>query len=439
MEQLIDLAILAEVTSMTVVWTTVALAVICGVLASLIVVSDRYLNDYGTCVLDINSGDMKIETDGGKSVLDALGAEKIFIPSACGGRGTCLYCKLKVLEGGGTLGPAEKGGLTNAEKRDNVRLCCQVKIRGNMKLEIPEEYFKIKEYTCTVKSNKNVATFIKELILDMPPGEILPFEAGHYVQIHVPPFNIDYKDFKVAKKYHEDWDKFKIWDVSVKNDEEIQRAYSMANHPAEGNRVMLNVRIASPPPPHRVRTDDPEYPLIKDPKTGKMVPRGGIGSTYIFNLKEGDKVKISGPYGDFMIKDSDKEMIYVGGGAGMAPMRSHLFHLLDTLKTKRKVSYWYGARSVREIFYLEDFERLRKEHPNFSYTIALSDKLPEDDWDGPEGFIHSVLDDLYISKHENPKDVEYYLCGPPLMVNAVEDMLYKKYEVPVDMVAFDKF
>ncbi len=439
MEHLIDIAILAEVSSITVVTTTIVLAAICGALATLIVVSDRYLNDYGVCELDINNGDKVLNVEGGKSVLDALGAEKIFIPSACGGRGTCLYCKLKVHEGGGTLGPAEKGGLTNREKRDNVRLCCQVKIRGNMKLEIPEEYFKIKEYECTVRSNDNVATFIKELILDMPSGEILEFEAGHYVQIHVPPYNITYKDFKVAEKYRDAWDAFKLWDVSVKNDEEIQRAYSMANHPAEGNRVMLNVRIASPPPPHRVRKDDPEYPLVKGPD-GQMVPRGGIGSTYIFNLKAGDKVTVSGPYGDFMInEETEREMIYVGGGAGMAPMRSHVFHLLDTMNTDRKVSYWYGARSVREIFYEDDFKRLKKEHPNFDYTIALSDKQPEDDWDGPEGFIHSVLDELYLSKHENVQNCEFYLCGPPLMVNAVEDMLYNKYKVPQENVRFDKF
>lgn len=423
---------------LTILLTVGVLAVMCAGLAALIVVSDRYLNDYGECELDINHGEKKLVVQGGKTVLDALGNEKIFIPSACGGRGTCLYCKLKVFEGGGTLGPAEKGGLTPAEKRSNVRLCCQIKIRGNMKLEIPEEYFKIKQYQCTVRSNGNVATFIKELILDMPPGEILEFKAGHYVQIHVPAFNVKFKDFHVEDKYRSDWDRFKLWDIEVKNPTEIQRAYSMANHPAEGNRVMLNIRIATPPPPGRERKDDPEYPLVPGPG-GQLVARAGLGSSYTFSLKKGDKVTISGPYGDFMIKETDREMIYVGGGAGMAPMRSHIFHMLDTVRSKRKISYWYGARSLKEIFYWDDFKRLKAEHPNFEVTIALSEKQPEDNWTGPEGFIHQVLDDLYLSKHPDPSSAEYYLCGPPLMVNAVENMLYNKYKVPKEMVAFDKF
>lgn len=430
--------ILAELSAMTVVTTTIALGALCGALAGLIVVSDKYLNDYGECELDINHGEKKIKTAGGKTVLEALGNEKIFIPSACGGRGTCLYCKLKITDGGGTLGPAEKGGLSNAERRDNVRLSCQVKIRGNVKLEIPEEYFKIKEYVATVRSNRNVATFIKEFIVDMPPGEFLEFKAGHYMQIHIPKFDISFKTFAVEEKFRDAWDAMKLWDIKVKSDKEIQRAYSMANHPAEGNRVMLNVRIATPPPPGRERKGDPEYPLVPDDK-GNLVAKAGLGSSYIFNLKPGDKVKISGPYGDFMIKDTDREMLYIGGGAGMAPMRSHIFHLLDTEKSKRKISYWYGARSVREIFYEDDFKRLKAEHPNFNYTIALSDKQKGDVWNGPEGFIHNVLDELYLKNHPDPKGCEYYLCGPPMMVDAIENMLYNKYKVPREMVAFDKF
>ncbi len=429
---------LAEASFFMVTATVATLAAMAGALSALIVISDRYLNDYGVCELDVNGGERTLQVKGGCTVLDALASEKIFIPSACGGRGTCLYCKLKVETGGGDLGPAEKGGLSAAERRENVRLCCQVKVRGDMKLTIPDEYFKIKEYACKVISNRNVATFIKELVLEIPKGESFEFEAGHYVQVHVPPFKLDFGQIEVPEKFRVDWDHFKLWDLSVKNDEELQRAYSMANHPAEGNRVMLNVRIATPPPPHRLRKDDPEYPLQLS-GDGTAIARPGLASSYIFGLKAGDDVTVSGPYGDFLIKETEREMVYVGGGAGMAPMRSHLFHLLDTQKSPRKITYWYGARSVKEIFYADELDRLVAENPSFRYVVALSERQPEDVWDGPEGYIHNVLDTEYLANHPDPTSIEYYLCGPPIMVDAVEDMLVNKYKVPLEMIAFDKF
>lgn len=358
------------------------------------------------------------EVEAGGNLLTTLSNQQIFLPSACGGQGTCAMCTCKVIEGAGDPLPTEEGQLTRAQLKDNIRLACQIKVKNDLKIHIPEEIFNIQKFECRVRSNRNVATFIKELVLEIPKEQQMDFKAGGYIQIYIPPYEISYSEFDIEKEYHEDWDKYNLWDLKATNDEEIFRAYSMASHPAEKDIVMLNVRIATPPP----GTDFPP----------------GISSSFIFNLKPGDKVTISGPYGEFFIKETDREMVYIGGGAGMAPMRSHLFHLFQTLKTGRKVSFWYGARSKREMFYDEDFSAIKENFPNFSYNVALSDPLPEDNWDGPTGFIHQVVQDLYLTEHEAPEDIEYYLCGPPMMISAVNNMLYN-LGVEKDMIAFDEF
>jgi len=356
----------------------------------------------------------------GSTLLSSLANMNIFIPSACGGGGTCAQCICKVNSGGGEILSTELGHISRKDAKDSWRLACQVKVRENMDITIPDEIFSIQKWECTVKSNNNVATFIKELILELPKGEDLNFQAGGYIQIDIPEYDLKFNEFNVEDEYHDDWDKYKIWDLQGKNEDDVFRAYSMANHPAEGNIIMLNVRIATPPPP-----------LWND------VPPG-IASSYIFNLKPGDKITVSGPYGEFFIKDTQKEMVYIGGGAGMAPLRSHLFHLFHTLQTKRKVSYWYGARSMREMFYDDHFDRIESNFPNFKYNVALSDKLPEDNWEGYTGFIHQVLHDNYLKDHEDPTEIEYYMCGPPMMINAVKTMLYNLGVEP-EMISFDDF
>jgi len=324
------------------------------------------------------------------------------------------------MEGGGDILPTELTHITRGEAKENWRLACQVKVKQDMKIKVPDEVFSIKKWECTVRSNDNVATFIKELVVDLPPGEILHFESGGYIQIDVPAYKgIQFKDFQVADKFREDWDKYNIWQYVANNDEPCFRAYSMANHPAEGNMVMLNIRIATPPP-----------------RTEGIPP--GICSSYVFSLKEGDKITISGPYGEFVIKETESEMIYIGGGAGMAPLRSHIFHLFHTLRTGRKVSYWYGARSLRELFYEDHFRAIEKEFPNFSFHVALSEPMPEDNWTGPVGFIHQVVHDLYLKDHPNADEIEYYLCGPPMMLSAVQNMLYD-LGVEKEQIAFDDF
>ena len=374
----------------------------------------------GDCNIFINDEKEPLKVAGGGNLLSTLSAQKIFLPSACGGGGTCAMCKCQVLEGGGDILPTETGLIPRGEQKEHYRLACQVKIREDMKIRIPEEVFKIQKFDCTVRSNHNVATFIKELVLELPEGKPLDFQAGGYIQIDIPEYSLSFKDFDVEEKFRGDWDKFKLWDLHAENDEECFRAYSMASHPAEPGIVMLNVRIATPPP-----------------RDMSLPP--GKASSYIFDLKPGDKVTISGPYGEFFIKDTKREMVYIGGGAGMAPMRSHLFHLFHTLKTRdRKVSYWYGARSKREMFYTEDFENIQKNFDNFSYHVALSEPLPEDNWTGPTGFIHQVVLNEYLKNHPEPEEIEYYLCGPPMMIAAVQNML-DNLGVPEEMIAFDSF
>ncbi|HSG72902.1 MAG TPA: NADH:ubiquinone reductase (Na(+)-transporting) subunit F, partial [Planctomycetaceae bacterium] len=356
---------------------------------------------------------------GGK-LLNALAAQGVFVSSACGGGGTCAQCKVKVFSGGGDILATELGHINKKAARAGERLSCQVAVKQDMVIEVPHEALETRKWECTVRSNRNVATFIKELILELPEGEDIGFKSGGFIQIECPPHKLKYSTFDVEEKYREDWDKFSLWDIESHVEEEVIRAYSMANYPGEKGIIMLNVRVATPPP-----------------RAPKGTPPGKM-SSYIFNLKPGDKVTISGPYGEFFIKDTDAEMIYIGGGAGMAPLRSHIFDLFKLRNTKRKVSYWYGGRSTRELFYLEEFEKLQAENDNFSLHIALSDPLPEDNWTGLRGFIHQVLLEEYLSKHPAPEDCEYYICGPPMMLQAVLHML-ENLGVEPENIAFDDF
>ncbi len=374
-------------------------------LVLIILLAKSKLVSSGEVEININDDPEKsVKVPVGSKLLFALADKGIFVPSACGGQGTCGECKLVVKEGGGDILPTEKGKLTRKQIKEGYRLSCQVAVKQNLKIEIPAEVFDIKKWECTVRSNRNVATFIKELILDLPEGENVEFRAGGYIQIEAPPHTVYYKDFDIEEEYRQDWDKFDLWRYVSKVDEPIVRAYSMANYPLERGMIMLNVRIATPPP------------RMPDVPPGQM-------SSFIFNLKPGDKVTISGPYGEFFARDTDNEMIFIGGGAGMAPMRSHIFDQLKRLDSKRKMSFWYGARSLREAFYVEEFDKLQEEHPNFKWYLALSEPLPEDNWTGKVGFIHQVLYDTYLKDHPAPEDCEYYLCGPPLMISAVTKML----------------
>ena len=391
-------------------------------LVAILIFARKKLTPQGEVKLQVNDKEFSISP--GSSVLSTLSAQNIFLPSACGGGGTCGLCKCQVLEGGGSILPTETGYFTRKEQQDNWRLGCQVKIRQDIKIQIPEEVMGIKKWDCEVVSNRNVATFIKEFVVKLPEGEKLDFKSGGYIQIDVPKYEMTFKDIEVQEQFRDEWNKFNMWDLKTKNSEETFRAYSMANHPAEGNIIMLNIRIATPP--------------WDRAKGGFMNVTPGICSSYIFSRKPGDKVTISGPYGEFFIKNTEREMIYIGGGAGMAPLRSHIFHLFHTLKTNRKVSYWYGARSKREIFYEDEFRKIEKQFPNFTFHIALSEPKDEDKWNGLTGFIHQVLYDEYLSKQDEPEDIEYYLCGPPMMNSAVQKMLYD-LGVPDEMVDFDDF
>jgi Na+-transporting NADH:ubiquinone oxidoreductase subunit F len=389
------------------------------VLVLIILFAKSKLVASGKVTILIN-GEKEIKAPAGGKLLSVLADNKLFVSSACGGGGTCAQCKVDVLEGGGEILPTEETHITKREARKGTRLSCQVSVKQDMKIHVPEEVFGVKKWDCTVRSNNNVATFIKETVLELPEGEDIPFRAGGYIQIERPPgLKINYKDFDVDKDYHEDWDKFNLWQFVSEVDEETIRAYSMANYPEEKGIIMLNIRIASPPP------NKPDVP------PGKM-------SSYIFSLKPGDKATISGPFGEFFAKDTDKEMVFIGGGAGMAPMRSHIFDQLKRIKTDRKITFWYGARSVREIFYKEDFDQLEEECDNFDWTVALSDPIEGETWNGPVGFIHNVLYDKYLKEHPAPEDCEYYLCGPPIMNTSVIDLLLE-LGVERDDIALDDF
>ncbi len=427
----------------TIITTIIVFLVVTLFLVGILLYAKTKLSPSGLVKIQIN-GEKIIEVSAGNTILSTLGEEKIFLPSACGGGGTCAMCKCQVLEGGGEILPTEAPYFSRNEIANNWRLGCQVKVKQDMKIQIPEEIFGIKKWECEVVSNYSVASFIKEFVVKLPEGEHLHFEAGGYIQIDVPRCEVEFKDIDITSHpdlgrdpmdFKGEWDKFGLWSLKMKNPEPIFRAYSMANHPAEGNIVILNIRIATPP--------------WDRAKNKWMDVNPGICSSFVFGCKPGDKCTISGPYGEFFIKESDAEMLYIGGGAGMAPMRSHLFHLFHTLKTKRKVTYWYGGRSKRELFYLEHFKAIEKEFPNFEFFVVLSEPLPEDNWkpkkdledkagDGFTGFVHQAVIDQYLKKHEAPEDIEFYFCGPPLMNAAVLKMC-DDWGVPPENVAFDDF
>ena len=421
--------------------STVGLFVITLLLVTMLLVAKDKLLPSGPVKLVIN-GEKDVEVSSGDTLLTTLGNNKIFLPSACGGGGTCVQCKCQVLEGGGEILPTEEPHFTRKEISEGWRLGCQVKVKQDMKIEVPEEVFGIKKWQAKVKSNYNVASFIKEFVIEIP--EEMNYRAGGYIQIEIPECDINYQDIDITshpqehpddpQKFKHEWDNFNLWPLNMKNDETVERAYSMASYPAEGKEIMLNVRIATPPWDAK--------------KNDWMSVNPGIASSYIFSKKPGDTVTISGPYGEFFINDSDAEMLYVGGGAGMAPMRSHLYELFRTIKTGRKVTFWYGGRSKRELFYVDHFRALEKDFPNFKFYIALSEPLEEDNWkvkdslegdgDGFVGFIHQVVIDNYLSNHDSPEDIEVYFCGPPLMNQAVDKMA-EDFGVPPENVRFDDF
>ena len=428
--------------SSTVIFSSVVVfVVVILLLVTILLQAKARLSPSGPVKLNINGDDVEVES--GTTLLTTLSSQKIFLPSACGGGGTCGMCKCQVTEGGGEILPTETGFFNRKEIANNWRLGCQIKVKNDMTVKVPEEIFGIKKWECEVVSNYNVASFIKEFVVRLPEGENLDFEAGGYIQIDVPSTTVDFKNIditshpklgKAPDEFKEEWDKFKLWDLKMVNPEPLFRAYSMANHPAEGNIVMLNIRIATPPFDRKIG--------------GWMDVNSGVCSSYVFDQKPGDKVTISGPYGEFFIKETDSEMLYIGGGAGMAPMRSHLFHLFHTLKTGRKVSYWYGGRSKRELFYLEDFRQIEEQFPNFKFHLVLSEPLPEDNWsakdsmdaegDGFVGFVHQAVIDNYLNHHDAPEDIEFYFCGPPLMNAAVLKMV-DDFGVPPENVSFDDF
>ena len=428
---------------LTILAAIVVFLVMIFLLVSILLWAKAKLTTSGPVTINLNSK-KDITVEAGATLLTTLSNNKIFLPSACGGGGTCAMCKCQILDGGGEILPTEVPYFSRKEIQEKYRLGCQVKVKNDMKVVIPDEIFGIKKWECEVVSNYNVASFIKEFVVRLPDGETLDFEAGGYVQIDVPVIECDFKNIDIAPskedpegkdKFKDDWDKFQLWDLKMKNEELIFRAYSMANHPAEGNIVMLNIRIATPP--------------WDRAKNKWMDVNPGICSSYVFTRNPGDKVTISGPYGEFFIKDNDSEMLYVGGGAGMAPMRSHLFHLFHTLKTGRKVSYWYGGRSKRELFYVDHFRKIEKDFPNFKFHLVLSEPTPEDNWkeskdvndtegDGFVGFVHQAVIDQYLAKHDAPEDIEFYFCGPPMMNQAVLKMC-DDWGVPPENVAFDDF
>ncbi len=404
---------------MTIIFGVMVFTLVVLALVSLILVARNSLVNQGLVKIMVN-GQKEIEVPAGGKLMGALAEEGILVSSACGGGGTCAQCLVKVHSGGGDILDTEKGHISKGEAREGCRLSCQVAVKQDMEVEVPEEAFETKKWECTVRSNRNVATFIKELILELPAGEDVDFKAGGYIQIECPPHEVAYKDFDIEEEFHGDWDQWDVWRYVSTVDETVIRAYSMANYPGEKGIIMLNVRIASP-----------------HPRAPEGTPPGKM-SSFIFNLKPGDKCTISGPYGEFFIKETQSEMIYIGGGAGMAPLRSHIFELFKNLKTGRKVTYWYGGRSMRELFYVDHFRKIEEEFPNFKFNIALSEPLPEDNWDGYQGFIHQVLIDNYLNDHPAPEDIEYYFCGPPMMNQAVLKML-DDFGVEPENIAFDDF
>jgi Na+-transporting NADH:ubiquinone oxidoreductase subunit F len=410
---MIVVTIIAIIVFLLLIWALVAI----------LLYARKKLVPEGNVTIKINH-EHQIEQERGVSLLQALSNQKIFIPSACGGGGTCGFCRGIITEGGGDILPTEQGHLSRKEQAEHYRLFCQVKVRNDMEIEVPEEIFGIQKWECTVLSNDNIATYIKELVVQMPEGEKLKFKSGSYIQIDVPPTVSNYSDMEIGAEYKAEWEQNKMFALKAESSEYITRAYSMANHPAEDDRIMLNVRVATPP-------WDPKK------KTFKNV-NPGICSSYIFTLKPGDKISMSGPYGEFFIRETQNEMMFIGGGAGMAPMRSHIFDQFLTKRTDRKATFWYGGRSLRELFYIDEFEAIQKEFPNFSFDVALSAPLPEDNWTGKTGFIHQVIFDNYLKNHPNPEDIEYYICGPQVMSNAVICML-ENLGVSREMIFFDDF
>lgn len=432
--------ILAAGTTGTIFATVAAFLLITLILVTLLLFVKQKLSPSGPVTITIN-GEKKILVASGSTLLTTLGNEKIFLPSACGGGGSCIQCECHVLEGGGEALPTETPHFTKKELKEGVRLACQVKVKQDMNITIPEEVFGIKKWQGTVVRNYNVASFIKEFVVEIP--EDMGYKAGGYIQIEIPPCEVKYSDIDITAhpeehetpdKFQAEWDKFGLWSLAMKNNETVERAYSMASFPAEGREIMLNVRIATPP--------------WDRAKNGWMSVNPGVASSFIFAQKPGDKVTISGPYGEFFINESSSEMLYVGGGAGMAPMRSHLYHLFKTLKTGRRVTYWYGGRSKRELFYIDHFKSLERDFPNFKFYLALSEPMPEDNWkvkkdindegDGFVGFIHNCVIDNYLSKHDSPEDIELYFCGPPLMNKAVQKM-GEDFGISDENIRFDDF
>lgn len=401
----------------------ISMAVFLGVtlfLVGVLLLVENQLTVKGDRRIVINGDDSKsVTTPGGKTLLGALIDNQIYLPSACGGKGTCGTCKCKVIEGGGDVLPTELSLVSRKERAEQIRLACQVKVKQDLSIRIPDEIFNIQKYAATVVSNDNVATFIKELVLKLDPGQTIEFKAGAYIQIDIPEYEAEFKDFSVAEKYKAAWKQFNLLTLKSRSDQPVNRAYSLANPPIETDPLKFTIRIATPPP-----------------GKGELPP--GVGSSYVFNLKPGDRVTVSGPYGEFFAKETEREMCFLGGGAGMAPLRSHVRQQLLAFNTKRRITFWYGARSRQEMFYDEEFKELQAKFPNFTYHVALSDPQPEDKWDGPVGFIHQVARDTYLAKHPDPTEIEYYLCGPPLMVAAVERMLYD-LGVESGMIAYDKF
>jgi Na+-transporting NADH:ubiquinone oxidoreductase subunit F len=416
---------ITEVSVLLVIVTSIiAFMVIVLALVSALLYARAKLTAVGEVKITINE-EKEVLVNPGGSLLSTLSESGIFLPSACGGGGTCGLCRCQVLEGGGSILATETGFFTRKEQHDLWRLGCQVKIREDMKILVPEHVMGVKKWECEVVSNRNVATFIKEFIVKLPDGEHLKFKSGGYIQIDVPKTEVNFNDMDIQPEFRDEWEKLGMFSLKMKNPEPAYRAYSMANHPAEGNIVMLNIRIATPPWDRAIKRFKNVNP--------------GVCSSFIFTRKPGDKVTISGPYGEFFLKDNDNEMMFIGGGAGMAPMRSHLFHLFHTLKDrKRKVSFWYGARSWKEVFYYDEFREIEKNFPNFTFTLALSEPRPEDNWNGPKGFIHQVIFDSYLGTHEEPEEIDYYLCGPPLMNDAIQKMLFD-LGVPSENILFDDF